>query len=596
MSDTINSKRYKELIMANPTSSEQDIPFLSFSMNLDGVQASKSSQNSLYPLMLVLNELPPNLRQRNIIIPFLFMKRRGSNTKFHTSYLGPFVEEMKLLGSSFSFVSRQRNCNISLPVYVYSLNCDSVMKCDLLHLKGVTGYFSCPKCKQKGESVAKGRSSTVVKPATLGPKGELIKYHPRSKENFDLSLEDGVCKKSILSSLPMFTDIFCNAAIDSMHGVYLGVFKLAAKLWFKERGRPFSVSPAGYRIANDVMQKITPSSSIVRGVRSLDERADWKASEWRSFGYFWAPLILEALVKNSAIDQVYLDNWILFTSGLSLLNSENVSPADIKAARKYLSSFCVQFTSIYGKEYAILNPHLMVHVAESVDYLGPMWSTSLFINESFNQTVLNCFRSGTGGVVQQISERFTWRKLSVDLHSWLKQTNLNYQNPIAEECWKLGEFAEIQECSQPSSRKINSIDQVGRYCLESTRLLLPDAEHEPIFFDRIKKSGMLFTTRNYHFKKKLKNRDSFFYSTKGSIFGDITEIVRIGNNYFVLYNVFKTNDEQLSVVNKLNYAHFGEFGDSCDILPLRDVTKKCTMLQFSFGCCLMYDMNNKEGS
>lgn len=596
--DVINADRYKELVSKTSMATNgSEIPFLSFSINLDGVQASKSSQNSIYPLMLVLNELPYHLRQCNILIPFIFLKCRGSQSKFHTNYLTPFVNDMKQLGEKgFRFYSKTLNRELSFPVFAYSLNCDSVMKCDLLHLKGVTGYFSCPKCKQKGISVPKGKSSTVAKPTTVNPNNAVVMYEARTKADLmDVHKnEDGISGVSVLVNMPEFSDIFANTSIDSMHAVYIGVFKCAAKLWFKVKGKPFSVSPTGYTLAKQAMLKISPSSSIVRGIRSLDERADWKASEWRSFGYFWAPLVLQILVDGGYLPEIYLKNWIHLLQGLSLLNSEMITKLDILAARKKLYKFCVQFTKIYGKEHAILNFHLISHLADSVARVGPLWATSLFINESFNQVVLNCFRNGTRGVVQQVAERFTWRNFCVHINSWLKLKDCRYHCKIAESCWNLQTYV-ITRVIQPLGKQLDR--KLDELTVNSLSAVVYNLSPEIIqLFDRIKIGSMIFNTRRYHDEKRLKKKDTLFYADDMRVFGEIVDIVKVRDDYFVIYEIFEPLRSISCQVNNLKYASFGHFTSMRAVIPAKCLTRRCTLLNFALGPCFVFDTNSKEGS
>ena len=51
-----------------------DIQRLTLQINMDGLEVAKSSASSLYPVMVIRNELPPTIRQRNILVPFLFRK------------------------------------------------------------------------------------------------------------------------------------------------------------------------------------------------------------------------------------------------------------------------------------------------------------------------------------------------------------------------------------------------------------------------------------------------------------------------------------------------------------------------------------------
>ena len=61
ITDVVDSDRYKEIQMIPaPTCTEGSaIPTLTLQMNVDGVEVFKSSNSSLYPVMMLINEFLP---------------------------------------------------------------------------------------------------------------------------------------------------------------------------------------------------------------------------------------------------------------------------------------------------------------------------------------------------------------------------------------------------------------------------------------------------------------------------------------------------------------------------------------------------------
>ena len=73
-------------------------------VNTDGVEYTSSTSKSLYPVFLCVNELPPHLRSKLIITPFLFTKTKGE--KFDEKLMSLLVlhlNEMNVNGVSVLF-------------------------------------------------------------------------------------------------------------------------------------------------------------------------------------------------------------------------------------------------------------------------------------------------------------------------------------------------------------------------------------------------------------------------------------------------------------------------------------------------------------
>ena len=80
---------YKELITEHGLSSND----ISLTWNTDGVPVFKSSDYAIWPLQATINELPPHLRHKNIMLLGLWFGQKQNMNVF----LLPFVEECSRL-------------------------------------------------------------------------------------------------------------------------------------------------------------------------------------------------------------------------------------------------------------------------------------------------------------------------------------------------------------------------------------------------------------------------------------------------------------------------------------------------------------------
>ena len=98
VTDVITSDLYKELINEQGLSSND----ISLMWNSDGIPVFKSSNYAIWPLQASVNELPPPLRHKNILLLGLWFGQKPNMNVF----LVPFVEEcIKLETEGFLFGS-----------------------------------------------------------------------------------------------------------------------------------------------------------------------------------------------------------------------------------------------------------------------------------------------------------------------------------------------------------------------------------------------------------------------------------------------------------------------------------------------------------
>ena len=95
MLDISDSERYKEIEKIHMSSvrsgDTSPIPFLTIQPNLEGVDISKTSKSSLYPLMIAVNEIPQNRRQDSLMVSFFFLT--NGNVTFDEKMLKIPIED-----------------------------------------------------------------------------------------------------------------------------------------------------------------------------------------------------------------------------------------------------------------------------------------------------------------------------------------------------------------------------------------------------------------------------------------------------------------------------------------------------------------------
>ena len=184
---------------------------------------------------------------------------------------------------------------------------------------------------------------------------------------------------SCLLTLPLF-NIVHGMGIDYMHCVLLNIVRLLVNLWFDSSHHHQAWSCSKKVAAADIkLINIRPPSTITRTPRSLTERKYWKASEYRAFLFYYSlPVMCDLLPKE------YYEHFMLLCHAIHVLNSNTISIRNLNKANKLLHRFYYQFAFLYHSRYLTMNMHQLLHLTESVKYLGPLHTFSCFDHEHCN--------------------------------------------------------------------------------------------------------------------------------------------------------------------------------------------------------------------
>ena len=130
----------------------------------------------------------------------------------------------------------------------------------------------------------------------------------------------------------------------------------------------------------------------------------WKAWEWCSWLLAYSLICLEGILPKK-----YLKHLSLLVSAVTTLFSESISPEELRKAHLMLVDFVVQFQDYYGKESMNYNIHLLLHLAEAVKNLGPLWANNAFCFENENRFILKLKKSPKL-ISKQIGKRYLFYK------------------------------------------------------------------------------------------------------------------------------------------------------------------------------------------
>lgn len=403
--DIYDGQLYKSYFKNNGVLSNSEN--ISFTFNTDGAPVFKSSNVSIWPIYLVVNELPYKLRMKkeNMILAALWF---GNKKPSMGTFLKPFLSSMMDMSEGIECFSPEKN-TFTCKGYLLCGTADLPARCLLCNNVQFNGAFSCWKCKQKGESAKVGKGHTMVFPYNLqspkGPERTLLSALEDAKTSVQRKMAgdknstiDGIKGPSWLMLIPKF-HIIHGIAIDYMHGVLLGVQKLLLRLWFAKEfsTKHFSFHQSVNKVDNRLSQ-IRPTLDISRLPKSIqNDLKYWKASEYRSFLLFYGAAVLPGILDNERFS-----HFILLVNAMHILLKCGSTDAEVDLAEKMLTTFCQHFSKLYDKCYMTLNLHQLVHLADSVRYLGPLYTHSCFSFEDKNGAIMKMIK-GTQCIDSQIT-------------------------------------------------------------------------------------------------------------------------------------------------------------------------------------------------
>ncbi|XP_069465487.1 uncharacterized protein [Ambystoma mexicanum] len=412
ISDIYDGLLYKEMYKKGILSDKNN---LSFSMNTDGVPIFKSSNVSMWPVYMLINELPIAMRKKrhNILLYGIWISP-GKPPMW--SFLQPLYEELALLEKGYEF--HDENGPFVSRCALLTCTCDLPARALVYNCVQFNGYYSCWHCLQKGKryKFQNGGSSHIFPYDENDPKGNQTM---RTKTTMSIDIESAIGKiqtgdanhvvrghKGPFWFLYLqYTDARNSCVIDYMHGVCLGVMNLLLRNWFSKENKDnyFSFFDKKEYVSN-ALKKIKPTLFVTRVPRTIEDLVHWKASEFRNFLLYWGVPILKKVLTES-----YFVHFCLLSRGIYQLSKESISEQDLSDAERCLITFVELYEQLYGERGMTLNLHNLIHLTDCVRFTGPLYINNCFIFEDLNGFLLKNIHAKQGVDMQILHVIGLWK-------------------------------------------------------------------------------------------------------------------------------------------------------------------------------------------
>lgn len=417
-SDVKNGSFYKELKNMNANQK-----FLTIQWNTDGIQIFNSSKISVWPIQVMLNELPYHDQRQNIILTGLWFSPVKPDMN---NFLQPFIKELCILhDEGIDILLPGEDEAINFKIFTVVCSVDSVARPMIQKIKQYNGKFGCSYCLNEGTIRDIGRGQCRVYLGETGPP-RTIEQHISDcnfiDQNPNVLERNGVKGASVVLLLDKF-DIINSLVPDYLHCVLIGVVKTLVEAWFDSVNSD-RLWYLGRRVeeVDSRLLAIKPPTEITRTPRSIIDRKQWKASEWRSFLIYYSLTCMEGILPLT-----YYHHWSLLISSINGLLQENCTDEIICAAENNLKRFVLAIPQLYGENFMKFNVHLLLHISNSVKLWGALWAWSTFPYEHYNGVIGNLFR-GTQSVPRQIIKNY---QLTMTANSMISKLETDFNNGLS---------------------------------------------------------------------------------------------------------------------------------------------------------------------
>lgn len=396
------------VINRNNNDANEIIP-LSYMLNIDGIEVFKLGSDSLWPIQLVQNGLPPKLRylQENIIIAGLFYGRSGK-LPIH-SFFNPLCNEFMDISTGLKIKDRT-----FMPIITHT-SLDLPARSKVQCFNGHMSRFACNECFIEGTPIMNKKKTKNVLRFVYGSEPLKIRSH---NETIDImiNLKPGENKMGVTDICPLAVlsgfDLIDSFGFDYLHGVLKGPFEKLINLFFSSENskQEYYINPEKKKILERRFLCFKGITEIGK-IRGIDQIQNLKCHEQRVYFLYLFPTLMIGILP-----PIYLNHFNLFSKSIYSLLKETITKAELNECEQTLDEFVELFEKLYGKGNVTIYIHMLRHVTSKVRALGPLWSFSTFPFES-NGGALKRLVKGGSKVILQITKKYI-----------LKQSLLNARN------------------------------------------------------------------------------------------------------------------------------------------------------------------------
>ncbi|KAL7289509.1 hypothetical protein TKK_0016694 [Trichogramma kaykai] len=373
--DIYDGDLYRQFISS--LSDEDRKQYLTVTFNSDGAAPFKSSPLSVWPIYIMINEVPVQERFKNIIPCALWFNRKKPDMKNFLKVFSDMFNDLREKGIKCQLKGNDLNLKL------YALVCcvDTVARAPMQGLTQFNGKYGCSWCLHPTKY--KYRASRYpVQIVSLRTVEDTMNILNSLGDNNSFGFKE-------ISPLILLKDfnIIEGFTPDYMHCYLGGVGKQITNYFINSRN---------VEVYQDYLNKIKFPYQVCRIARPLSHSKYWKCREWEN----WI-LYASLPIFSTSLEQDEIEYWGLLVYSLYLLLKENITIRELDKADELLHIFVAKTEKNFHEKAMTFNVHQLLHICHSVKNWGPVWVHSAFAFESGNHELLQAIHSGRG-IISQI--------------------------------------------------------------------------------------------------------------------------------------------------------------------------------------------------
>lgn len=361
---------------------------LTYNISIDGAPLFHISKRGFWPLQISLNNLPPVLRSKFILLAGIMIVKTEPKPDLMNLFISEFIKralDLHLKGIKIKF--SHKNQEFVLKFTALLAIADSPARAILQNRLQYNGYFGCSYCYQIGTHL-----NNAMKYPFLAEEPDLRTHESHLKDLLNVktgSSFKGV--KGFSAFLDLINiDIVWSFILDYMHNSILGVTEQVWNFWYK------MLTPLQRKVIDDFLIAQLPSRDLHRGTLKISNKSVWKATNWKAWLLYYSLTLCESLIPLE-----FLEHFSLFVNSIFTCLKMNITNEELRQCERDLLTFVSKYEKLYGTESMTFNVHALVHIPMNVRMSGPLWATSMFPFEhnihSLKQTI-----NGPKSVEQQM--------------------------------------------------------------------------------------------------------------------------------------------------------------------------------------------------
>lgn len=322
ITDICDSKLYRDTVTDFPST-------VTYNISTDGAPLSdgRSSNRSFWPLSVVINDLPPTIRFKHVLLVGIMIVAHEPQPSLMNLFIDKFKEQAVSLhekGIKLNFP--EDNCTQTLTFSPLCIIADSAARPLLQNRLKYNGYCSCRYCYQLGFHCGIVKFPFVGSDCTQ----RTHKSHMADVRAVEAkgSSVNGVKGRSAFCDFPNI-DMVKSFSLDGMHN---GIIGCSDQMW---ELMSLALTKTQRRDLDNLLMKIQPTRELHRVPAPLSKKKCWKATHWKAWMlYHSVPLLMEVNLRND-----WLKHYMLFVSSMFILNKTNISRDDLIKCKEYLLTF-----------------------------------------------------------------------------------------------------------------------------------------------------------------------------------------------------------------------------------------------------------------